>query len=124
ALREQLSSVRAVTPVAQQSVTAIYANANRTTTAIGSDNSLLVSQDWDLVRGRQFRDDELRSGHAVCIIGNTLLVELFGGGDPIGLRFRVGKVSCEVIGILGAKGQSGFGTDQDDIVIMPLRTVQ
>jgi putative ABC transport system permease protein len=124
ALREQIASARAVTPVAQQGVTAIFGSENRSTTAIGSDNSLLVSQDWELPHGRQFRDDELRSGHAVCIIGHTVHAELFGAGDPIGQRFRVGKVSCEVIGILGAKGQSAFGSDQDDIVVMPLRTFQ
>ena len=124
ALREQVAGARAVTPVTQQSVTVIHGNENRTTTVIGTDNSILVTQDRDLRQGRGFLDSELRSGHAACIIGNTVRTQLFADADPLGARIRVGKVSCEVIGILAAKGQSGFGSDQDDIILMPLRTVQ
>lgn len=72
--------------------------------------------------GRLFLDGELRSGSAVCIIGETVRKELFGVGSPIGHRIRVNKVSCEVVGLLEVKGQTGFGTDRDDIVLIPLRT--
>lgn len=124
AMREQIPGARAVTPMAQQAVTVIHGNENRSSTAIGSDNSILLSQDRELRAGRGFLDSELRSGHAVCILGHTVRTQLFGARDPIGERIRVGKVSCEVIGVLAPKGQSGFGQDQDDVVLMPLRTLQ
>ena len=81
-------------------------------------------------RGRldaHFRTDLHRSGgargKAVCVIGSTIVRELFGGGDP-GEMMRVADFSCQVIGVLASKGQSAFGSDQDDVVIMPIRTVQ
>jgi putative ABC transport system permease protein len=124
ALKGQLTGVKAVAPVGQASVTAVYGSENRTTVATGTDNDFLITQDWSLAAGRPFLDGELRSGRAACIIGDTVRDKLFGKSDPIGQRIRVKKVSCEVIGLLSVKGQSGFGTDQDDIVLMPLRAFQ
>jgi putative ABC transport system permease protein len=120
-LREQLRGVRAVAPMAQGTVTVVYGSESRSVGAIGTDNDYLVTQDWDLAAGRQFIDGELRSGRAVCIIGETVRDKLFGSTPAIGNRIRVNKVSCEVIGVLAAKGESSFGTDRDDIVLMPLR---
>ena len=88
----------------------------------GTDNAYFVTQDLGLKEGRQFLDGELRSGRAVCLIGETVREELFGSISPVGHKIRVNKVSCEVIGLLAEKGELGFGTDQDDIVLMPLRT--
>jgi putative ABC transport system permease protein len=76
------------------------------------------------VRGRQFLEGEIRAGRAACVIGETVRAELFSVADAIGRNIRVKNVACEVIGVLQAKGQSSFGTDQDDIVLMPLRAVQ
>ncbi|MCB1515900.1 MAG: ABC transporter permease, partial [Hyphomicrobiaceae bacterium] len=90
----------------------------------GIDNDYFVAQAWAIASGRSFTDGELRGGRAACIIGETVRSKLLGSGDPIGRLIRVGKVSCEVIGLLEAKGQSSFGTDQDDTVLMPLRTFQ
>ena len=73
---------------------------------------------------RAFLPAEQGSGRAVCVLGTTVRRELFGSGDPLGASIRVGKVSCLVIGELESKGQSGMGQDQDDLVLMPLRTVQ
>ncbi|PLX38982.1 MAG: multidrug ABC transporter substrate-binding protein [Hyphomicrobiales bacterium] len=123
-MREQLTGVKAVTGLAQSSSTVVFGSESHKTTVSGTDNDYLITQAWSLTAGRQFLDGELRSGRAVCIIGDTIREELFGGIDPIGERFRVGNVSCEIIGLLEAKGQSSFGTDQDDIVLMPLRTLQ
>jgi putative ABC transport system permease protein len=66
----------------------------------------------------------VRGGHAVCLLGATVRRQLFGAQDPVGSRIRLGAVSCEVIGVLAAKGKTGMGQDQDDIVLMPLRTFQ
>ncbi|MFA4834378.1 MAG: FtsX-like permease family protein, partial [Patescibacteria group bacterium] len=64
------------------------------------------------------------AGKAVCIIGNTVRTNLFRGGDAVGLRMRIGAISCDVVGVLSARGQAGFGGDQDDVVIMPIKAVQ
>jgi putative ABC transport system permease protein len=121
AMRSQLGGVRAVAPVAQTSVTVIYGAESRNTVVTGTDNAYFVTQDWMLTAGRSFLDGEVRAGRAVCVIGETVRDELFGRADPIGHRIRLQNVSCEVIGLLEAKGQSSFGTDQDDIVIVPIR---
>lgn len=121
AMRSQLTGVKAVAPVAQKSVTVVYGTDNRITIATGTDNDYFITQDWPLKAGREFYEGEIRGGRAACIIGETVRDELFGRGDPLGRSIRVGKVACEVVGLLEPKGQSSFGTDQDDIVLMPLR---
>ncbi len=124
AMRAQLSEIKAVTPLAQKSATVIAGTENRIVPISGTDNNYFVTQDWALTAGRTFADGEMRGGRAVCIIGATVQAKLFNGADPVGGLIRVGKVSCEVIGLLEAKGQSSFGSDQDDTVLMPLRTFQ
>ena len=124
ALKSQLLGVRAVAPVAATSLTVIYGGANRITVVTGTDADYFITQDWNLADGRPFLEGELRSGRAACIIGHTVREELFGRLDPIGRNMRVKKVSCEVIGVLEAKGQSAGGTDRDDVVLIPLRTFQ
>ncbi len=123
-LRSQLNGVKAVAPMGQQSVTVIYGSESRSVGTIGTDADYIVTQDWGLTGGRNFLDSETRSGRAVCIIGETVHDKLFGSTDPIGRRIRVNNVSCEVIGLLEPKGESGFGTDRDDVILMPLRTYQ
>jgi putative ABC transport system permease protein len=122
AMKTQLSGVKAVAPTAQKSVTVIYGSESRTVVVTGTDNDFFVTQDWSLKAGRLFLEGELRGGAAVCIIGTTVHGKLFGRANPLDRSIRVGAVSCEVIGLLVTKGQSSFGTDQDDIVLMPLRT--
>ncbi|MBI1201681.1 MAG: FtsX-like permease family protein [Rhodopseudomonas sp.] len=122
AMRTQLNGVKAVAPVAQKSVTVVYGTENRITTVTGTDDDYFISQDWGLSLGRQFLDGEIRAGRAACIIGTTVADKLFGRASPIGRNIRVDKVSCEVVGVLESKGQSSFGSDQDDIVLMPIRT--
>ena len=75
-------------------------------------------------RGREFSDGEVRSGKAVCILGATVKKELFGGQDVIGQGIRLKNVTFQVIGVLASKGQSSFGGDQDDFVLIPIRTFQ
>ena len=111
-------------PASSQSITAIYSNENWTTTATGTNDQYLQVRNWSLKEGRLFTDSELRAGASVCILGETVRQKLFGGLDPIGSRIRLGKLSFQVIGLLEAKGQSGMGRDQDDIVLMPLQTFQ
>jgi putative ABC transport system permease protein len=124
AVRGQLRNLRAVAPIAQKSVTAIAGSESRMTVVTGTDNEFFVAQDWTLAQGRQFLDGELRAGRAACVLGQTVRDKLFGRADPVGQTVRVKNVACEVVGLLAAKGQSSFGTDQDDVIVMPLRAVQ
>ena len=121
AIRAQVGGIKAVAPVAQKSVTVIYGTENRLTVVTGTDNGYFITQDWALSIGRQFLDSEIRGGRAACVIGETVREKLFGRAEPIERTIRVGKVACEVIGVLEPKGQSSFGTDQDDIILIPIR---
>jgi putative ABC transport system permease protein len=124
AIARDIRSVAAVAPASTQRVMAIVGSQNWSTTVTGTDNQYLRVRNWSLKAGRQFSDSELRAGAAVCIVGNTVRQKVFGGLDPLGSRIRLGKLSFQVIGLLEAKGQSSMGTDQDDLVLLPLRTFQ
>lgn len=123
AIIREISGLSAVAPLASESLQAIYGNENRSTTVMGSTNAYLRVRDWPLETGRQFTNGELRAGKSVCILGATVRKELFGGQDPVGATIRLGKLSFQVIGVLASKGQSSFGTDQDDFVLIPVRTL-
>jgi putative ABC transport system permease protein len=124
AVRSQLSGLQAVAPTVNKGVTVVVGNNNWSTTVTGTTNDYFTAGNWTLADGREFTPTELRGGRAVCIIGNTIRRELFGNGDPIGDHVRVKQFSCEIIGVLAEKGQSAFGSDQDDTIVMPLRTAQ
>jgi putative ABC transport system permease protein len=107
-----------------QSLNAIFGNANWQTRISGTTSEYLDIRTWTVEQGRRFSEAEVRGGSAVCLLGATVRTQLFGGQDPLGSRVRLGAVSCEVIGVLAAKGKTGMGQDQDDIVLMPLRAFQ
>jgi putative ABC transport system permease protein len=124
AIRGQIGGVTAVAPEVQSTATAIRNAANWSVTINGTTNDYLAGQQWDLVSGRAFTPLEELAGKSVCIIGNTVKTNLYPDDEPVGTILRVGNVSCEVIGLLKLRGQSGIGGDQDNTVIMPYRTVQ
>ena len=124
AIRGQIGGVTAVAPQVQSSATAIRNAANWSVTINGTTNDYLAGQQWELVSGRQFTPAEVLAGKSVCIIGNTVKTNLYADDEPVGSTLRVGAISCEVIGLLKVRGQSGIGGDQDNTVIMPYRTVQ
>ena len=124
AIAREVGSLKAVSPVASQSVKAIFGNQNWSTQVTGTDNSYIIATNRSVKSGRQFTDSEMRSGAAVCIVGETVIKKLFGGQDALGEKIRLEKISCEIIGILQGKGQSTMGTDQDDIVVIPISTFQ
>jgi len=124
ALGQDVPSITSVAPVASLNVSVISGAKNRSTTVTGTTNAYFQSGNWKLASGRWFSDSELRSGAAVCIIGDTTRRELLGPADPVGARLRLRSVSCEVIGLLQSKGKNNFGMDRDDTVVMPLRTMQ
>jgi len=148
AIAGEVASVAAVAPVSSQSAKAVFGNQNWSTQVVGSSNQYLSVTNRSIRSGRQFTDSESRSGAAVCIIGETVQTKLFGGQEAVGEKIRLhgtstsssssnagtsgssstsstsSKLSCEVIGLLAAKGQSTMGTDQDDLVVIPLATYQ
>jgi putative ABC transport system permease protein len=124
AIAGNVTSVAAVAPVSSRSIMAIFGNQNWTTTVTGTDNNYLKAGNRSIKSGRQFSDSELRTGMTVCIVGETVRKKLFSGQDPLGAKIRLQKLSCVVIGLLEAKGQSSMGMDQDDLVVIPLRTFQ
>jgi putative ABC transport system permease protein len=90
----------------------------------GTSNDYFAVGNWVLADGRLFSETEERAGKAVCVLGETVRAKLFGHASPLGNQLRLKGFSCEVIGLLKAKGQAGMGQDQDDSVIVPLRTAQ
>ncbi len=123
-IARDVSGLAAVAPIVSVATQAIYGNQNWSTNVTGSDNQFFKAGNWSLDVGRQFADNEMRAGKAVCILGATVRNELFGGQNPLGATIRLQKLSCEVIGVFESKGQSSFGSDQDDFVLLPLRATQ
>ncbi|MCC6524226.1 MAG: ABC transporter permease [Polyangiaceae bacterium] len=124
AIRREVSSVRFVAPTASRSTSMVYANRNYTATVTGSINAYLDVRGYALDRGRIFSETEQRVGMPVCVLGETVRKELFGPEEALDATIRVGKLACKVVGVFASKGQSTFGFDQDDFVLMPLATFQ
>ncbi|ACN14740.1 ABC-type transporter, permease component [Desulforapulum autotrophicum HRM2] len=124
AIARDISSVAAVAPTASKNLQAIYGSENWSTSVIGTDNNYFFVRNWEIETGRRFTDNEMKSGTAVCLLGATVYKEIFGSMDPLETSIRLQKLSCKIIGTLKSKGQSSFGSDQDDIVLIPLRTFQ
>jgi len=124
ALTREVDSVTSIAPVATMNLSVISGAKNRSTNVTGTTNAYFESGGWKLASGRWFSESELRSGAAVCVIGQTTKNELLGSADPIGSRLRLRSLSCSVIGLLQSKGKSNFGQDRDDTVVIPLRTMQ
>ncbi len=124
AIREQISGLAAVAPQVNKSETVVAMANNWSTSIIGSNNDYFIAGNWSLADGRVFTDAEETSGKSVCIIGNTIRRELYGDTNAIGEKIRVKNFSCEIIGVLKSKGTSSNGQDSDDLVVMPMNTVQ
>jgi len=124
AIEREISGLAAVAPSASKGTQAIYGNQNWSTAVTGTTNAFLQTRDWTLDSGSCFTIGDERAGRAVCILGATVSDKLFGKQDPLGATIRLGKISFKVIGVLTSKGQSSFGTDQDDLALIPLRAFQ
>ena len=111
-------------PEGRAGVTVVGNGRNWATSVTGSSNAWFETGNWKLASGRRFTDDEQRAGAAACIIGETVRREIYGGTRGLGEQLRIKQFSCEVIGVLAAKGQAAMGNDQDDTVLVPLHTLQ
>ncbi|WP_319585703.1 ABC transporter permease [uncultured Desulfobulbus sp.] len=127
AILAQIGGVAAVAPEGRASVTVVANGRNWATSVTGSSNAWFDTGNWKLAAGRTFEPDEQTAGSAVCIIGETVRREIYGGAvGAVGLgeQLRIKQFSCEVIGVLASKGQAAMGNDQDDTVLVPLHTLQ
>jgi len=124
AIAQQIGGIYAVAAEGRATATVVAGGRNWSSSVIGSTNEWLKTGNWALATGREFTAEEIRAGSAVCIIGSTVKRELFASVDPLGQLMRVREFSCEIIGVLDSKGQGAFGNDQDDMVLVPLNTLQ
>jgi putative ABC transport system permease protein len=102
----------------------IWGNANWSTQIYGTTREYLEVRQWPLAAGRAFEPSEMGGSGKVCLIGATVARQLFGSTDPIDQVIRIKRVPFTVIGVLETKGQSLMGTDQDDLIIVPLATAR
>ena len=124
AIETQIPALKAVAPVVGSKVTLVAGNQNWQSQVNGTSNAYFIAGNWQIASGRKFADEEEVAGKAVCIIGATVKKQLFPRGSPLGDELRVKNFTCEVIGVLQGKGQGAMGQDQDDVVLMPVRTAQ
>ncbi|TDK43166.1 ABC transporter permease [Antarcticimicrobium luteum] len=120
-LIREVPAVETASAAEQSQMSVVAGNLNHRATVVGAGNAYLDATDWEVALGRRFLGGEEQGGRAVCLLGETVRQELFGNTDPVGDKIRMKSISCEVIGVLEAKGASSFGSDQDDIVMMPVR---
>ncbi len=124
AIKREVGDVRAVAPYANKNVVAVNGSANRSTWLTGTENGYFVAANWTIARGRTFTDGEQRGGKSVCIVGATVADDLFGSSDSVGQNIRIGTMTCNVVALLASKGRSMGGNDQDDLIVIPLKTFQ
>ena len=124
AIKNECSSVSTAAPILNGGAQIVYGNQNWATVVYGTDESMVVVRDWTLATGRNFNDQEIRSAAKVCILGQTIVDNLFGNDDPLNKAIRIKKVPFTVIGVLESKGQSMMGQDQDDVIYVPVTAAQ
>jgi macrolide transport system ATP-binding/permease protein len=124
-IARQCPAVSAIALMVRARSQIVYGNRNWVPEQIsGTTPSFLSVRDWNMARGEMFTDRDVRNGNKVCVIGNTVMRNLFPGVSPIGKEIRVNNVSFRVIGVLGRKGANMMGMDQDNIVLAPWTTIK
>ena len=124
ALRGELRGALYVAPTISGSVTVVKDNRSISTRSTGMTLDYLDARSWPIAEGGGWGVDDEERAAKVCLLGKTVADLLFPGGDAVGQSVRVGRLPCEVTGVLAAKGQTGWGQDQDDTVMMPLKTMR
>lgn len=122
AILVEVPSVSAAAPILSASAQLVAGARNWSTRVYGTTPDYFRVRSWNVTDGSVFTDSDLRTSAKVCVVGTTIVRELFGGENALGSTMRVGRMPCTIVGILEAKGQSGFGQDQDDVVIVPMNT--
>jgi putative ABC transport system permease protein len=124
AIQEEVPLVLAAAPGLRGTGQLVYGNLNWSSYIYGIGPDYLTAREWRIARGRGFDESEMRSGDKVALVGQTVADMLFGGTDPTGQTIRVKNVPFTIVGLLEAKGQSLGGSDQDDVVLIPINTAR
>jgi putative ABC transport system permease protein len=125
ALQNEAADISQVSPEVRANGQVIYSNQNTQTTIYGVSEEYLSIRKLEILSGRVFSTNETKSMAKVCILGQTVVENLFGSGaDPVGMSIRIKNLPFLVIGVLKDKGESGMGQDQDDLILAPYTTVQ
>jgi putative ABC transport system permease protein len=124
AIEEECSAVSHVSPELSGVAQVVYGNRNWSTGVIGTTEGMMDVHNWSVSLGRFLTDQDVRSSTKVAVIGETVAYELFGNANPVGEIIRIKKVPFQVVGVLAPKGQSAFGSDQDDVIFVPVTTAQ
>lgn len=124
AIKNELQNIKAVAAENSTRMNIVYGNKSTSSSVIGTSNDYFIIKDWEVTQGRIFEEHEENSGKPSCIIGTTIVKQLFGEENPLGMSLRLKNISCNVIGILKSKGAAAFGNDQDEIIIVPLKMYQ
>lgn len=124
AIKSEVQNLKGVTAENSSMVNIVFGNKSNSTLLVGTTNDYFIIKDWELESGRVFEDSELQGGKSVCILGSTVVKNLFGDENPIGSTIRLKNFPCSVIGVLSSKGASSFGRDQDEVAITPLKMYQ
>jgi putative ABC transport system permease protein len=123
-IRAKVPGVAAVAGVISGQAPVVAGGTNWTTSIDGVNEDFLEVRDWPLAEGRNFTEAEMRSGAKVVILGATVARELYGAAPVLGEQLRIKNVPFTVIGLLTIKGQSGWGSDQDDTALVPISTAR
>jgi putative ABC transport system permease protein len=124
AIQKECPAVSEVAPILNGVAQVVHGSQNWATGVIGTTPGMLTVREWPLDSGRPFTQQDVRNATKVCLIGKTVVDNLFGDDDPIGKVVRIKKVPFTVIGVLSVKGQSPQGQDQDDAIHVPVTTAQ
>ncbi len=123
-LKYEIQNIVGVSPEDDTNINVIYGNKSYSSEIVGANNDFFEIKNWELDKGRLFEESELDAGKSVCILGTTVIKQLFEEENPIGAKIRLKSFSCTVIGTLKSKGAAAFGRDQDDIIVAPLGMYQ
>ncbi len=124
AIGRAVPTVKWVAPMVNTNAQAIWGGMNWATSITGTSPEYLDIRNWSVVNGSFFTQRDVQGAAKVCVLGQTVVDQLFGDEDPVGQFVRVRAVSCQVLGVLAKKGQNQMGQDQDDLIIMPYTTVR
>ena len=124
AIKNEVANLKGVTAENSSMANVVFGNKSNSSLIVGTTSDYFIIKDWEVEQGRIFEEGELSSGKSVCILGTTVVKNLFGDENPIGATIRIKNFPCSVIGVLASKGASSFGRDQDEVVITPLKMYQ
>lgn len=124
AIADRVPGLQAVAPMAVGSTVAKYVNRSAQTMATGMTSDYFIVGNLKMAEGREFNSKEYRAGSNVCILGESVRVNLFKDASPLGAKIKLADIVCECVGVLESKGQSGMGNDDDDVLLMPIKTFQ